>query len=488
MENARLLQLLSSGKREWEQTVDALGAAFCVVDRDGAIRRANRAFSTMVRVPVTALGGQAWMAVLPPAWIDTVTQALITPHAPPRREVRAGDRVFALAVYPLDRPQETSLLVFEDETEKRRLQEQLVQSEKMSAIGQLIAGVAHDLNNPLASVVGFADYLVEETEAPSPRLSGPLQAIRDEAERAAGIVQNLLTFARKHERRRSVQPIEPLLKSTLLLLNNQLMASKVATQLHIEPNVPDVEIDANQIQQVFVNIVNNASQAIHASGTGGQVTIRAEPWHDGLCVTIADDGPGVPETIADRIFEPFFTTKAEGEGTGLGLSISHGIVREHGGRLSFARAPAGGSIFRIELPTGSGTREVAPPAPVQTGTLSVLVVDDEPHILHYMSATLEAWGHTVQVAADGQAALSRIAEHDFHVVITDLRMPGMPGRELYERLSATRPEIARRVVFATGDTLRDDALQFLEEAGRPLLRKPFSLAQLRAVLGEAAAP
>ncbi|MBI4421347.1 MAG: response regulator [Gemmatimonadetes bacterium] len=356
----------------------------------------------------------------------------------------------------------------------------------MSAIGQLIAGVAHDLNNPLASVVGFADYLVESEQNAPPHLREPLRAIQQEAERAASIVKNLLTFARKQDRRRRAQPVGPVLEATLLLLRNQLMACKVESHLWVQPDLPDVVIDANQIQQVFVNLVNNATQAVQASRVGGRVWLLASRWLDGVAVTVEDDGPGIADQIADKIFDPFFTTKPEGQGTGLGLSICQGIIREHGGRITLGKRSGGGASFRVELPGGrpSGSHAAAP-AGAAPGRLRVLVVDDEPHILHYMRATLEAWGHTVALAADGNEGLARAQRESFDVIISDVRMPHVGGREFYEALRHTRPDLATRVIFSTGDTIRGDTLAFLESLGRPYLHKPFSLAELRSALGAA---
>ncbi|MFQ6046601.1 MAG: histidine kinase dimerization/phospho-acceptor domain-containing protein, partial [Gemmatimonadales bacterium] len=262
LQNMRLLQLLSNGKREWEQTVDAIGQAFCVLDRSGKIRRANRSFSALVDVPVTALAGHPWTGVLPKEWTEPIAQLLAQRPGPAQRDTRLGERVFAVSVLALPGPDQLSVVVFEDQTEKRRLQEQLIQSEKMSAIGQLIAGVAHDLNNPLASVVGFADYLMEGIEETPDKIRQPLAAIRQEAERAANIVRNLLSFARKQEEQRRVQAIGPVLEATLQLLNNQLMSQKVTAHLELEEGLPPVEIDANHMQQVFVNLLNNAAQAI----------------------------------------------------------------------------------------------------------------------------------------------------------------------------------------------------------------------------------
>src|SRR5205814_3806307 len=221
--------------------------------------RANRVFAELIQMPVTAIPGRPWLGLLPPAWSDPVARAIAEPSAT-SVEIRAGERALLLTTIPMAEPG-AAVLVFEDQTDKRRLQDQLIQSEKMSAIGQLIAGVAHDLNNPLASVVGLSDFLAETGEVPE-ALAEPLQVIRQEAERAATIVKNLLSFARSQEGERKVHPIRPILESTLALLRNQLMAHKVEATLVVEEGLPELEVNANQIKQVFVNLINNAAQAI----------------------------------------------------------------------------------------------------------------------------------------------------------------------------------------------------------------------------------
>ncbi|HWZ29317.1 MAG TPA: ATP-binding protein [Gemmatimonadales bacterium] len=484
--NARLVELLSVGKREWELTADSISQAICIVDGNGIVRRANRVFADLIQVPVTALPGRAWLSLVPPAWADVVARVLEAPGAA-AVEIRSGDHVFAVSATRMAGADiGTAVLLFEDTTDRHRLQDQLIQSEKMSAMGQLIAGVAHDLNNPLASVVGFSDFLAEAGEIPA-ALVEPLQVIRQEAERAATIVRNLLSFARKQEGERQTQAIRPLLESTLALLRNQLMALKVEATLEIEPGIPAIAVNANQIKQVFVNLIVNAAQAIASTKRGnvGHIWITARRWLDGTSVSIADDGPGISEDLAQRVFEPFFTTKPEGQGTGLGLSISQGIVKEHGGRITLDSAPNQGATFTVELPGSGAVRagdgQVAPSAMGEQ--LRVLVVDDEPHILHYMRVTLEAWGHSVEVASDGGDAVERAVATPFDVIVCDLRMPRLGGREMYEKLAEEHPPIAERVIFATGDTVRGDTLHFLESLGRPFLHKPFTLAELRTVLG-----
>src|SRR3989475_304353 len=492
LENARLVEMLSSGKREWEQTVDAFNHAICYVETQGTVRRANRMFAELIKLPVTALPGRPWLTLLPPAWAEPIARLVATPGD--GVEVRAGERVLLVTAIPTDEPG-AGVLLFEDQTEKRRLQEKLLQSEKMSAIGQLIAGVAHDLNNPLASVVGFSDLLGEAADVP-PRLAEPLAVIRQEAERASAIVRNLLSFARRQEGERQLQSIRPILESTHQLLKNQLLAARIELSLTFEPGLPEVEVHANQIKQVFVNIINNAAQAIastRAREGRGRIEIATKCEPDGLSVNISDNGPGIPEAVAQRVFEPFFSTKSEGEGTGLGLSISLGIVKEHGGNISVDPGGAGsgrGATFTVELPTGVRAERspLAPgaesePAPAERHErLRVLVVDDEPHILHYMQATLESWGHEVVLAHDGSQALKRALMQPFDLIICDLRMPRLGGREMFHTLARMHPTVADRIIFATGDTVRGDTLQFLEELGRPFLQKPFKLDALRRVL------
>lgn len=489
LESARLVDLHDDGRRSWQDVVDAISPALCIVDRGGRIRRANRAFASLVDAPPAGLIGRPWQAFVPPEWTVDLQSAL--DQQGPRREVelRTGDRTYVVSAVPISATDRSAVvLLFDDHTERRRLQDQLIQSEKMSAIGQLIAGIAHDLNNPLASVLGFADFLSEVPNVPS-NLREPLTVIREEAERASSIVKNLLGFARKQEHQRRPTALKSLLDATFVLLRNQLMAQRIESRIEVEPDLPMPVIDANQIQQVFVNLITNAAHAVAATGRPGTIAVRARRGLDGIAVDVIDSGPGMSEALAGQVFEPFFTTKPEGQGTGLGLSISQGIVKEHGGRIMLTTEEGKGCTFTVQLPIGADT--AAPPpdnvADPASRRLRVLVVDDEPHILHYMRATLEAWGHTAVVASNGEDALALAVAEPFDLMISDLRMPNIGGRELYEELHRRDPALVSRLVFSTGDTVRGDTLAFLEGLGRPYLHKPFSLGELRALLATAAA-
>ena len=488
LENLRQEAAHEDARRAWERMVDAVPYALCLVDSAGRARRANRAFADLVNASTTAIAGRPWLALVPPAWGEGLAETLASPGSGREVQLRAGTRTFAVSAYPIGPVPGDAVLVFEDQTDRRRLQDQLIQSEKMSAIGQLIAGVAHDLNNPLASVIGFADFLLEGRDVPS-NLVEPIRVIQQEAERAANIVRNLLSFARKQDHARRATDLELLLESTVTLLRTQMVSRRVEVLLDVEAGLPAIDADTGQLQQVFVNLINNASHAIESAGRPGRVVIRARPWRDGVAVEVSDDGPGMSPEVAALVFEPFYTTKPEGQGTGLGLSICQGIVKEHGGRILLSTAPDRGALFTVELPRSSRNveqpRAVAETAP--TPPLRILVIDDEPHILHYMRATLEAWGHGVEVAGDGEEGLELAVEGEFDLILSDLRMPRLTGREFFAALQERNPEAARRVVFSTGDTVHGDTTAFLEAQAHPFLNKPFSLAELRALLARTVA-
>ncbi len=486
LESAHLLEAADRRHHLWEDVADAVSLALCVIDRSGRVERGNRAFSTLAGSPPGGITGRPWDGLLPAAWRDGIA-AVLAGDGAAQVDLRIGERTLAVTAFCTGvGPTSRHVLLFEDETDRRRLQDRLIQSEKLTAIGQLIAGVAHDLNNPLTSVVGFADFLAESADVPA-RVREPLRVIQQEAERASMIVKNLLSFARRQETRQPAQ-LRPILEATVGLFRNNLNADQVALLAEYEPGLPELDLNPTQIQQVFVNLIQNAAHAIIANGRPGTIRLVARRWIDGVSVEVADDGPGMTAEVAAHVFEPFFTTKPEGQGTGLGLSISQGIVKEHGGRITLTTVPDRGATFTVELPgrVRTGEHPVRPVEQSAVRPLHVLVVDDEPHILHYIRATLEAWGHTVVTAVDGETGLERALAESFDLIISDLRMPRAGGRELYEQLVRRHPEAARRVAFSTGDTVRGDTLDFLEAQGRPCLQKPFSLAELRALLGDAA--
>jgi two-component system NtrC family sensor kinase len=472
---------LAKRKNDWERTVDATRQAFCVLDESGTIHRANRAFADLVDRPVTEVANRPWISVVPPEWADPLARALTTDRSV---QLKTASSVFRIVALPVsDGDQGMSVLVLEDETEMHELRDQLIQSQKMAAIGELIAGVAHDINNPLASVAGFAEYLVEaKTDELPTSMIEPLTAIQEQAQRAANVARNLLAFTRKAEAQLRTVQIGPILESTLQMLRYQLMAWSLEAELNLAEGLPPIEADSTQLQQVFVNLVHNAMQAMHTSGVGTKVVVTATPTEEGIGVTVQDDGPGVPTHMAERIFEPFFSTRAEGEGTGLGLSICRRIVKEHGGHICLGSGSEQGADFRVELPCGSGPDQRPADTVAQANALNIMVVDNEQPFLDYLQAVLRAWGNTVTVARDGREALAKIPHQTFDAIISDLWMSPVDGRTLLELLKRDHPSAADRLVFCTGDTVASETLAFLQSLGRPYLQKPFTLTELRSML------
>ncbi|HEY3863186.1 MAG TPA: hybrid sensor histidine kinase/response regulator [Verrucomicrobiae bacterium] len=369
----------------------------------------------------------------------------------------------------------------------RATQAQLMHSEKLSAVGEFVAGVAHELNNPLTSLIGFSE-LVQMSDVDDETRSS-LKRINTSAERCHKIVQSLLSFARQHPPERKLTSLNALVDSVVEILIYELRTSNIQVVKELASNLPRLLADPHQLQQVFLNIVNNARQAIEACRPKGSIRITTRALGQRAQIRFQDDGPGISEENLAKIFNPFFTTKPVGKGTGLGLSLSYGIIQEHGGSITAESQPGHGTTFIIELPittSGEGAgQEPAEAAPLIQGQgQKILVVDDEEDIIGLTVRILEHLGYRVQTASDGEAALRQLAKERFDLVISDWKMPGLGGEELYERLLKADPASAKRIMFMTGDILSDKMQKYLSAHGKLCIAKPFSVAQLQRVIGE----
>ncbi|OLC76060.1 MAG: hypothetical protein AUH78_07710 [Gemmatimonadetes bacterium 13_1_40CM_4_69_8] len=396
-----------------------------------------------------------------------------------------GDVRTIQVTYSTPQLDEEVLCVIRDVTDQKMLQEQLIQSEKMSAIGQLVSGVAHELNNPLAGISAFAQLLLSEKRFP-PDQRTAAEMIYAEARRASRIVQNLLTFARQHKPERTPTQVNQVLDDTLELRGYELRVRGIDVERDYDEQVPETMADAHQLQQVFLNLITNAEQAMERSERDKQrLTVRTRRAGDVLRIEVEDTGPGIPPNLLERIFNPFFTTKPTGSGTGLGLSISLGIVREHEGRI-WAENAAQGARFVIELPivaprsTGDYPA-VHPSAPI-TDRLHILVIDDEASVRVALQRYLASRGHEVETTASGKEALARMREDAFDAVIVDMRMPDVSGEQLFQELKARDASYAERVIFTTGQLVDDSVRTFLASTGRPCVPKPFEFSSFDQVL------
>jgi len=373
-------------------------------------------------------------------------------------------------------------------------QAQLIQSEKLSGIGEFVAGVVHELNNPLTTVMGFSELLGRASADPQQRRH--LDMILKSAQRCQKIVQNLLSFARRHQPERSLSHVNELVEGALEFLQYQLRTSNIEVVTRLAPDLPKALLDPHQVQQVFLNIINNARQAIEGQRPDGCVRISTERCGQHVRVLFQDNGPGISEAHLSKVFDPFFTTKELGKGTGLGLSLCYGIIKEHNGTITVRSRPGEGATFVIELPLAGAADnvEASPSALPDAGASGregagkkVLVIDDEEAILQMVQETLRSYGYQVDVACDGQSALRQLEEGHYDLALCDWRMPGLNGQQVYEHFRASNPALAERIVFMTGDVVNDHAQKFLEERKKVCLTKPFSLEEFRVTIRRALA-
>jgi signal transduction histidine kinase/BarA-like signal transduction histidine kinase len=372
----------------------------------------------------------------------------------------------------------------DDET--RDIYHQLLQAEKMAALGQTVSGVAHELNNPLATILSWAERLSQRTTLEEPVRRG-LETILSEGERAARIVRNLLTFARKRQTTRAMVDVNQVVRETLALRAYEQRVTNIRVIDALAAGLPQVFADGHQVQQVLLNLIINAEQAMLSANGHGILVVRT--WHDAdqesVVLEINDDGPGIPDDLQPKIFDPFFTTKEVGKGTGLGLTVAYAIVQEHGGRIRLESRPNAGASFYVEMPvtgtklTGTPvTRTRLEPATDAVAGASILVVEDEAKLASAVVDALRDAGYLVDHAPDGEEALARVKGQAFDLVICDLKMPRMDGKAFYGMLAAAAPALSKRVIFVTGDVAGTDAEQFLEESGCRWLAKPFRLGDL----------
>jgi two-component system NtrC family sensor kinase len=489
--NGRFFDLVRRGKEQWETTFDALSEGLAVVDETGRVRRANRSLATML--------GQA----LPEVIGAHLCHALLgRSHALAQMldEVRRGERPAPLierselhgrtfrinaALMPGATADQASVVLVQDVTEQQAMEAQLIQSEKLATVGQLVSGVAHELNNPLTSIAGLSEFLLEQKELGAGD-RGHLRVIHEQAERAGRIVRNLLTFARKGPAERSRLDLNELVQRTLLLMSYDLRLRDVETQLDLPEDLPEVIGDRHALQQVVLNLLTNAAQAVGDLPDDRPRCIRLETWADGLVhLRVTDTGPGVAESLERHLFTPFFTTKEPGHGTGLGLSISYSIVESHGGHISYERAPGGGASFRIDIPPAPAQRATpapppaapTPPLPPSFAKRAILLVDDDPAVRRLVQALFGREGHTVDVARNGEHAFELTVDRAYDLILVDGQF-SMNGRLFVEELVVRHPDLRSRTLVATGD-VRPAADEALERLGLRYVRKPFNLRDLR---------
>lgn len=379
----------------------------------------------------------------------------------------------------------TGQLAIEQQLARQR--EQVFQSEKMSALGSLLAGVAHELNNPLSVVVGHAMMLSEESTDPD--VLRQIKKIGDAAERCSKIVRTFLTMARKEPTRMEPIDIGEVVETAVDVARYGNPGQSVELAIDIEDALPKICADPDQITQVIVNLIINAEQAIEEIGTGGtvRVSVRSAPHEGKVRLVVEDDGPGISADIRGRVFEPFFTTKGVGKGTGIGLAVCHRVIAAHKGKIEIGSVEPNGTRFTITLPVGNLNEKSEPTLTSKSETpksIRVLVIDDEADVADLNVEVLERGGYEADAIYQGENALDMLRAHRYDVVLSDLNMPGLDGRGVFEAISKEFPELISRTGFITGDTMGRATQAFLNESRRPYIEKPVSPKELRAFVAQ----
>ena len=498
LENAELVDTLRQTEWRFRTLFRSAPDAVLTVLESGRIREANDAVRDVTSVDAPQVIGRMLSELVVDADRERLLEALGRSFAgrASRIEVSfaplAGSdesvtpRLVSLAMTKLsDGDPATVLIIGRDITAEREMRLRLMESDRLAAVGELVAGVAHEVNNPLSSISAFAQLLLRD-ESLSPPQRESIEVIRSETTRASYVVKDLLAFARRSEPRREPVDVNAVVERTLRLRSYQFAASHVTVESRLADDLPPVLGDARQLQQVCLNLVTNAAQAMGSRG-GGMLTIVTRAEGRDAVLEVCDTGPGIPEDVRARIFEPFFTTKAEGEGTGLGLSVSYGIVGSHGGTIAVASSSAAGTTFRVTIPVLDDTAGTDQPmmrddVPRRT-TLAgrrVLFVDDESALRDGVEAFGAVRGFTVLTAKDGAQGLDLIRRANVDAVVCDLRMPGMDGPTFHAVLQREAPALAARTVFVTGDVVSATARQVSRR--QPILTKPFALETLEATI------
>jgi PAS domain S-box-containing protein len=371
-----------------------------------------------------------------------------------------------------------------DVTAEKQLTAQLIQADRLASVGTLIAGIAHELNNPLTTISGYADLLndqLAETDA-----ADGMRAIAEQAERCRNVAQSLLSFARQTDHTAIHLDLNASIRSIFDLRAYDLRAADIRLETDLADDLHEVMADYGQIQQVVYNLVDNAYYALLQDG-GGTLTVRTRNEDGAVVMQFADTGAGIPDSVLDHVFEPFVTTKPHGEGTGLGLTICRRIIQRYGGTMSAANREGGGAIFEVSLPIPPAQARRVQEAEadrleasdrVENRSTRVLVIDDEPPLRNMVREYLTRQGYRVTAASTGEEGLELALTEDFDAIVCDMRLPGIGGEEVCSRLLEHRPGLRDRILVATGDILSPKVRDFFGETGLPHIHKPFKLVDL----------
>ena len=497
-ENKKLFELVEKSKEEWVATFDAIHDLILIHSPDKGILKVNKALAHKLGVTPSELIGKTCCDVLYKA--DTrhgICLDSLTLGAGDVSSIEADnlaiEGTFEITSFPVHDERgnvQAVVHIAKDVTNEKILRQQLLHSEKISSVGKLVAGIAHELNNPLMGIMGFSQILIDMPgDTRIEAVKDKLRKIYHESLRTSKIVQNLLTFARTRKTEREYRSVNDLLEHTLELKEYSLKSNNIEVVRAFEPDLPKTMIDIYQIQQVFINILNNAEDAMTARGGSGRIEIKTGRVRGRIRMSFTDNGPGIPVQIIHKVFDPFFTTKDVGKGTGLGLSITHGIVTEHGGDIEITSPEEGGTRVTVELPIVEQEQWTEIQEAMENGDQQkkmpggkVLIVDDEKNIREALADILTRKGFQVEIARDGQEALEHLERVKFSMLLTDVKMPTLSGIDLYDAVQRKHPYLKDKTIILTGDVFSQSIREFLDKTGCPYILKPFAIKDLMAII------
>ncbi len=386
------------------------------------------------------------------------------------------------------------VIVLRDISRERKLSEQLLHKEKLSSLGEMISGIAHEINNPLAGIMGFAQILMMEPGLNN-EAKDKINKIFMFSDRAKRIIQNLLTFARAHKHEKTQIDIKELVEQSFEMLEHQMMLSEVAIVKNIDPELPRITCDKYQLQQVFFNLINNAYQSLAEYHGKRMFEMSISKLEKTIVISFFNTGKGIPDKIKEKLFDPFFTTKKSGKGTGMGLSIAYGIIKEHGGSIFISeKAGEEGVVFNVELPVDDAVaaaitnthdeRVGSEPAalPVNVPKLNVLIVDDEEAITETVSNLLTMEGHVCDSAKNGNIAIEKLESHKYDIIISDIRMPELDGKQLFDYMKTKDANLVNKFIVITGEAMNPSTMSFLTDNNISYIPKPFTVEEINKVI------
>jgi PAS domain S-box-containing protein len=503
-ERKRANEALSQSEEKYRTILHEMDEGYYEVDLAGSYTFFNDVISARLGYTTEELSGMNYRAYTPEGDIKSVYRVYneVYRTGKPRRWYpmvnigKDGTTIFVEnSILPI-RSSEGQITGFRgisrDVTERKRMEEERRQLEqkaqfasRLASVGEMASGIAHEINNPLTGVIGYAQLLLQE-DLPD-KIRKDLETINDGAQRVSHVIQRLLAFARQTKPQRTYVNVNEIVATTLDLRGYHLQTSNIKVITQLAKDLPLTVADAGQLQQVFLNLIVNAETEMKLARVSGKLLVKTQQINKTIRISFKDDGPGIAEQNLDRIFDPFFTTRQVGQGTGLGLSVCYGIVSEHGGRIYAESKPGKGATFIVELPIITEEKQLQLPEPAvaeskkMTGA-RILVVDDEPVVREFISKVLAEEGHQVETVDNAEDALEMVMSKPYRIILLDIKMPGMSGIELYKRFQKIAPSLARKVIFVTGDVMGTRTMAFLSKAKSPYITKPFTASQLNILI------